>query len=266
MTRRWGSILRAALLLACFSWGDPALGQGTRSSGNSKSVRAFLDRHWQRPIAPQGPAPVRFSVIEKALNPGSCGACHPSQLADWGTSLHSRSMGPGVTGQLAEMTRSDPESARLCLSCHAPLAEQQPEVPGGRGLAKKSAFDRGLQRQGWVCAACHVRKHERFGPPRRDGSLGSDPPRGSLPHNGVTRTVAFLRSEFCSSCHQFGSDGFALNGKLLENTFEEWKASPAARRGVQCQDCHMPDRRHLWRGIPDPQMVNAGLPNSPHTH
>ncbi|MBI3628436.1 MAG: cytochrome c554 and C-prime, partial [Candidatus Rokubacteria bacterium] len=84
-------------------------------------------------------------------------------------------------------------------------------------------------------------------------------PRRSLPHNGVTRTPAFLRSEFCASCHQFGADGFALNGKLLENTYEEWRASPAARAGRQCQDCHMPDRRHLWRGIHDPDMVKSGV-------
>jgi hypothetical protein len=61
------------------------------------------------------------------------------------------------------------------------------------------------------------------------------------------------------SCHQFGADGYALNGKLLENTYEEWKASPAAQEGLQCQSCHMPDRRHLWRGIHDPEMVKAGL-------
>jgi hypothetical protein len=75
----------------------------------------------------------------------------------------------------------------------------------------------------------------------------------------VTRTPAFTRSEFCSNCHQFSADGLALNGKLLENTYAEWKASPAARAGLQCQDCHMPDRRHLWRGIHDPEMVREGV-------
>ena len=64
---------------------------------------------------------------------------------------------------------------------------------------------------------------------------------------------------FCASCHQFTTDGFALNGKLLENTYEEWKRSPSARQGRQCQDCHMPDRRHLWRGIHDPEMVKSGI-------
>ena len=57
---------------------------------------AFLARHWRGPIPPQGPAPARYSALEKSLAPGSCGACHPTQLGDWSTSLHARSMGPGV--------------------------------------------------------------------------------------------------------------------------------------------------------------------------
>ena len=64
---------------------------------------------------------------------------------------------------------------------------------------------------------------------------------------------------FCKSCHQFEPNGFALNGKLLQATYDEWKASQFARQGVQCQDCHMPDRRHRWRGIHDPDMVRSGL-------
>jgi hypothetical protein len=160
-------------------------------------------------------------------------------------------MGPGVTGQLADLWRSDPESARLCLTCHAPLAEQQPD--------NRDVFDAALQREGVVCAACHVRQHQRFGPPRRDQASPPSPATARLPHDGATRSPAFMASEFCSSCHQFDADGFALNGKLLENTYEEWKASPAAARGVQCQDCHMPDRRHLWRGIHDREMVRSGV-------
>jgi hypothetical protein len=39
----------------------------------------------------------------------------------------------------------------------------------------------------------------------------------------------------------------------------EWRDSPAARAGLQCQDCHMPDRRHRWRGIHDPEMVKSGV-------
>jgi hypothetical protein len=80
-----------------------------------------------------------------------------------------------------------------------------------------------------------------------------------VPHGGVTRTSAYLVSEFCRGCHQFEPGGLALNGKLLENTYDEWRASRFQREGMQCQDCHMPDRRHLWRGIHDLDMVRSGL-------
>ena len=220
-------------------------------------VETFLARHWRAPLAPQGPPPARFSPLEASLAPEACGTCHPAQLADWTTSLHSRSMGPGVAGQLVEMLESDPGSALSCLTCHAPLAEQAPREPAT--LAPNPAFDPALARRGIPCAACHVRGHQRFGPPRRDGSLASTAPRETLTHGGVTRTPAYLASEFCRGCHQFGRDGFALGGKLLEDTYNEWKASRFAREGVQCQDCHMPDRRHLWRGIHDPEMVRSGL-------
>ena len=76
---------------------------------------------------------------------------------------------------------------------------------------------------------------------------------------------AFLRAEFCRGCHQFEPNGPALDGKLLQDTYNEWKASHFARAGVQCQDCHMPDRRHQWRGIHDADMVRSGLTITAHT-
>jgi hypothetical protein len=215
----------------------------------------FLDRHWRRPLAPQGPPPARYTPLEASLEPKACGTCHPMQFEDWKTTRHARAMGAGVAGQLVEMLEADADSALACYACHAPLAEQSPR------LARDSTPvpDPALHDQGVVCAACHVRGHERFGPPRRDGTLDGPTAPAELPHNGVTRTPAFLRSEFCASCHQFRADGFALNGKLLQDTVNEWKASRFAREGRQCQDCHMPDRRHVWRGIHDARMVRAGL-------
>jgi len=222
----------------------------------AESVESFVARHWRVPLAAQGPSPARFTPLEASLAPEACGTCHPAQLADWRTSTHAAAMGPGVAGQLAEMLEREPATALSCQSCHAPLAEQAPLVPGT--LAANPTFDPALRARGIPCAACHLRGHERFGPPRRDGSLASVA-RETLPHGGVTRTPAYLASEFCRSCHQFGPDGYVLNGKPLENTYAEWKASRFAAAGVQCQDCHMPDRRHLWRGIHDADMVRGGL-------
>jgi hypothetical protein len=230
------------------------------------STEEFVRRHWRQPIPPQGPAPARFTALEASLHPEACGTCHVAQYADWRTSLHAAAMGPGVAGQLVEMAESDPAGATGCYACHGPVAEQSPLVraPRGRadapaGFTVNPAFDPVLRGKGVVCAGCHVRSHERFGPPRRDGSLTSPAPRESLPHAGATRTPAFLAAEFCRGCHQFGPDGPSLGGKLLQDTYAEWKASRFAREGVQCQDCHMPDRRHLWRGIHDPDMVRSGL-------
>ena len=245
---RWPGWVASALVVA---------GCAVPVATGPESVESFVARHWRQPLAPQGPAPARFSPLEASLEPEACGTCHPAQLADWQTSTHAAAMGPGVSGQLIEMLATDPRGALACQHCHAPLAEQAPLRRDT--LAENPDFDPALRRRGIPCAGCHVRGHERFGPPRRDGSLASAAPRETLPHGGVTRTPAYLRSEFCRDCHQFKPDGYALEGKLLEDTYNEWKASRFAAAGVQCQDCHMPDRRHLWRGIHDPDTVRRGL-------
>ena len=234
-------------------------GAAAQSPPSESAVRGFLKNHWTLPVPLQGSPPARWNPLEASLLPESCGTCHPAQLDDWKTSLHAKSLGPGVKGQLVEMLQSDPQSAQDCLRCHAPLAEQQEQLVRKGKLRGNAAFNQELQTKGLSCAGCHVRRHQRFGPPKRDGSLRSEIPREKLPHNGVTRTPAFLRAEFCKECHQFPEGGFALNGKLLENTYNEWKTSPFGRQGIQCQECHMPDRRHLWRGIHDPEMVRSGL-------
>lgn len=251
----------------------------------------FLTRHWQVPIPPQGKPPVRFSSLEASLDPESCAVCHRAQYEDWSSSLHSKSTGPGVRGQTTELIHDDPKMALLCYSCHAPLTEQQEKIVNKGGppsqfkrnlkrdrafsasppsaswnwastvlkFKRNRAFSASLQLKGLSCVGCHVRGHQRFGPPKRDGSLVSALPASQLPHGGAIRTAAFERSEFCESCHQFEPNGYALNGTLLENTYNEWKAGPYAREGRACQSCHMPERRHLWRGIHDPEMVKQGV-------
>jgi hypothetical protein len=242
---------------AWLAWALVVAGCAVPVVARLEPVESFVARHWHAPLAPQGPPPARFSALEASLAPEACGTCHPAQLADWQTSTHASSMGAGVSGQLMEMLARDPRGALACYQCHAPLAEQSPLRRDT--LDANPAFDPALRGRGIPCAACHVRGHERFGPPRRDGSLASLAPRETLPHGGVTRTPAYLASEFCRSCHQFGPDGYALEGKPLQDTYNEWKASRFAAAGVQCQDCHMPDRRHLWRGIHDPDTVRRGL-------
>lgn len=241
---RWLGAAALAVLLLQAAWPLAA-----------DEIDAFLERHWSRPLPSQGSPPAGWSDVEAALDPEACGTCHADQLAQWRGSLHAAAMGPGLMGQLRDYAAGDHEGHQACLRCHAPLAEQADALvaelsgEGGRG--------EGLHRRGLVCASCHVRGHTRFGPPRRDGSVPA--PGETLPHAGWSVSPAFADSRFCAACHQFEPDGYALEGKLLENTYAEWRASRFAAEGVSCQQCHMPDRQHLWRGIHDPGTTRGGV-------
>lgn len=230
-----------------------------RRASQSAAVAAFLQRHWSHPIAAQGDPPQRYPAAEASLAPQACGSCHVSQYADWQTSLHSRTVGPGLLWQLRTF---DQREGNSCLRCHAPLAEQRALTAMDHGWPNAPAtpppayVPADLHRQGLVCAACHVRQHRRVGPVP---SEGRPQPRADLPHGGYDIEPAFSDSRFCSTCHQFAQDGRRVNGKLLQDTYEEWRSSPAARLGQTCQSCHMPGRRHLWRGIHDPDMVQRAL-------
>lgn len=216
------------------------------------SVDAFLQQHWQRPLPPQGTPPASYSPSEASLSPKDCATCHAEQYNDWRTSLHSKAMGPGLMGQLITMLPGNRDEHQSCLRCHAPLAEQADTL-----VTEMTSGTEGLHRDGLVCAACHVRKHQRFGPARKSGLPVNT--NEKLPHNGWSVSPAFKDSRFCASCHQFDPDGFSLNGKLLENTYEEWRSSRYAAEGISCQACHMPDRKHQWRGIHDPETVRNGV-------
>ncbi len=257
-SRRWGRTFRLlplvllALLAACCERAREASASVSAADG----VAQFLETHWRRPLPAQGAAPPDFSPQEAALDPASCGGCHPEQLRDWRGALHAGAMRPGVLGQLMNMQAQDREGHQSCIRCHAPLAEQAESLVAAIASPDEKTAA-GLHQQGVVCAACHVRGGQRFGPARRDGSAPR--PGDQLPHGGWVADAAFGDSRFCAACHQFDAGGFALNGKMLENTYEEWKASRYAGEGKPCQSCHMPERRHLWRGIHDPEMVRSGI-------
>lgn len=223
----------------------------------------FLDWFWQRPIVTQnGPRVAVPGMREHLLSPERCGACHWRQLGDWTGSRHARAMGAGVLGQLLGGSLAE---SRRCLVCHAPLEEQAASLAVVlEGGDRPSAMSNGPGTQpsphqrGVMCSVCHVRGGRWFGPPKDPRAT----PRGAvaeLPHAGWTAAAAFEDSRFCAVCHQFPDEGYELNGKLLENTYEEWRNSSQARTGLTCQGCHMPGRRHLWRGIHDPSTVRSGV-------
>jgi mono/diheme cytochrome c family protein len=208
--------------------------------------------------APPPPAPVRphasidTSTVSaywrepiQAATPGisspSCAACHPQQFADWSRSRHALAMGPGVFAQMQE-----PASGGGCARCHAPLREQ--------------ARDAYLVADGVSCAACHVREGQVFGPAPTPTTLLPLVSTLGQVHGTIQTRPFFEQPEFCSGCHHLpAGTAPSVQGTTLQNTYEEWRNSRAAREGRTCQSCHMPDRRHLFRGIHDPDTVRQAL-------
>ncbi len=274
--RRWerslvlfGTLLGGAVLFLLIrfffpsSFTDPR--QPPSSLTSHQDLEGFLKSYWQTPIASQGLPPPSYSKLEASLSPEACGSCHAHQYADWKESLHSRAMGPGPWGQISDLTRSNPEEAVQCQTCHAPLSEQMPVLlksinSGETAQEKNPHFDPKLQSQGIVCAVCHVRKNERFGPPKAESTTGTQYLPGTPNHGGVQRTSHFERAEFCRDCHQFDPENSVLvNGKPLQDTYREWQNSTWGRGEASCQDCHMPARRHVWKGIHDRDWVTGGV-------
>lgn len=241
--------------LAVFAW-QTWLGRVSTLPVAEESVESFLANHWNHPLPPQGAPVVDRPALEASLDAASCAQCHTAQWEAWGGSLHSRTMGPGIQWQLRLMNQ---EQGNRCLRCHAPLAEQKALVALERGWSAAPAKARpdyvpaDLHRQGVACAACHVRGHDRFGPPAR-----AETRLQGTAHGGFTAHDAFEDSRFCATCHQFPEDGPRVAGKLQEDTLAQWQASPFAGK-QSCQQCHMPERQHLFRGIHDPEMVRKAL-------
>lgn len=245
-----------ALVLVCLLPCILAILVAAKSAGNGEAVdsdKRDVEHHWAFPL----PENTEFSSTHLrargSLEPAACGQCHVEQYRMWRQSRHAGAFGAGVLGQALEM---EPFEVRGCMNCHAPLTEQFMGFEKAMEVGARD-FDKELASAGIVCAACHMRRNQVYGPPRRQG--GASPSDvAAAPHGTVARVGWFERSLFCAACHQ-GAQSDGPNGKPLMNTFVEWQSSEFAKMGVGCQQCHMPDRAHAWRGIHDPAMVASGL-------
>jgi len=73
----------------------------------------------------------------------------------------------------------------------------------------------------------------------------------------------------CGGCHQFrfleatDPEMIAYADGWLQDTVGEWSRSDAARRGITCQDCHMPrrgqHRSHRFPGMYDRELVASAV-------
>jgi hypothetical protein len=146
-----------------------------------------------------------------SLSAQGCNACHFEAHDDWAGSTHATAAtSPAFTAAVARA--ADP----ACTVCHEPLTAQR--SPG---------LDATLALEGVTCAACHVRGGQIV-------AASAEAVGARAPHP-VTWSADLGRSEGCAACHQLTWPGA---DHALYDTFGEWQASPQAKAGIQCQDCH----------------------------
>jgi hypothetical protein len=195
-----------------------------------------------------------------------CAACHEQIYEEWASSSHAyASISPMFhvfEEKINKLTSGT--IGYFCLRCHAPVATTM-------GLRRDQAIWDGPRvfREGVTCVACHRVKTpfskvdgERriepgpvsdpvYGGAASDGSgvqqVGkykeyfkiktheSEKGPGQVMHRRAIQFDELSESTFCMSCHQVA----VKPGIKLEVVWDQYRASPACREGVSCQDCHM---------------------------
>ncbi len=193
-----------------------------------------------------------------------CAKCHEKIYNEWRISAHAyASISPmfhkfeqRLTG-LAQGTLGT-----FCMRCHAPVATQM-NFPREASIVDAPV----VFREGVTCVACH-RVKEAYGRVHGERRIEPGPQQapvyGSIGGEGVARAIAdkdnykikldpndrqpgqeihlqgiqfeqLSTSGYCQSCHQVA----VHPGINLEVVWSQYRAGPACKKGISCQDCHM---------------------------
>ena len=225
------------------------------------------------------------SILRESRFPSAdtCRTCHQKQYDEWSVSPHAYAqMSPvanAMNGTMQILTQGS--IGDFCMRCHSPVSMALDEPLFMSNMDRHSA-----SREGITCVACHRIDQPfgkvigRFALKEGDltrpvnGPMGNQglkevlenpdfkvvtgpEDRGRKIHADVNKTAYLSSSDFCSQCHEVT----LVNGARLEETFTEFKHSPANRRGVSCQDCHMGKEQGVAKGYETgPAAVVGGVP------
>ncbi|MEE8586321.1 MAG: multiheme c-type cytochrome [Acidobacteriota bacterium] len=191
----------------------------------------------------------------------TCKTCHPDHYREWSVSAHAYAqMSPvfnAMHGKILKLTNGT--NGDFCIRCHTPVGMnlQEPEFISNLERHPTS-------REGITCIVCHRLDQAYgklsgrlaivegdifdpvYGPSGNDelirvissGEFGTNTVRGRSGrsiHSDAKRLPQMTESGLCGTCH----DVNLVNGFRLEEAFSEYKISPAAKKGINCQDCHM---------------------------
>jgi len=184
--------------------------------------------------------------IKSFASTDECGFCHSRQLEEFAGSFHSVAHEDPLYRSFAKLAllEAGPGIYGWCSGCHSPAGVVAGLIPGGKDADLPAAAKAGV-----TCDVCHQisRLTGASGPWEEPGnaSIVIEPgsvkrgPLGDIqenPNHTSVRSAYFASSEMCASCHTVIHPH---SGLRLESTYEEWKSSIYAEKGVQCQDCHM---------------------------
>ena len=194
----------------------------------------------------------------------ACAKCHEKIYDEWRVSSHAYASISPMFHKFEQKINdlSQGTIGYFCYRCHSPVGTSL-------GISRAAPmWDQPLVvREGVTCVACH-RVNQRYGKVNGErriepGNIHA-PVYGSIGGASVAEVVArkdefkvkasphdrgpgqdmhvagiafdqLGKSEFCVSCHQVA----VHPGIKLEVVWEQYRASPACKKGISCQDCHM---------------------------
>jgi hypothetical protein len=179
-------------------------------------------------VKPGNAEPIQFAQSLQCV-------CHGMLLDDWQQAMHSKALDdPLFKVKVAEVDEATGgKFGKFCRRCHGPVANMTSQD----GLAEKSP----AASQGVVCSFCHqvsgMSKRLANVPHLLEptGMMRAQLKDAQAPHF-TSYSALHESSRICGGCHNVDHP---FNGMALETTYDEWKKSPQARKGLQCQDCHM---------------------------
>lgn len=192
----------------------------------------------------------------------TCGVCHPKHYKEWSVSQHAYAQISPIYLSLNNKINklANGSNGDFCLRCHSPIGANLNESPFQSNLTRHPA-----SREGITCVVCHRidKAYNKasgrlglveggltepvFGPegnrqlkdvldrPDKFRVVTDENEPGRKIHSEAKVFAPIKTSTFCGSCH----DVTLFNGFRLEEAFSEYRLSPAAAKGVTCQDCHM---------------------------
>lgn len=188
----------------------------------------------------------------------SCGECHLQETLEWATSLHAISDKELIYDSSVRENEFASQAARhhglekgrWCEACHNPLGTLAGLISPVTSVQETEALEEGTS-----CIVCHTVNHAqplagngaleldingvfRYGHP---ALLAAAPSRHARDMRAAREQPLMQDSALCGACHT-EIRPTSVHGQEpmnLQDTYDEWRRSPWARQGIQCQDCHM---------------------------